>query len=434
MTDKPDNSVPPDVGQRTFWIVLAYAVVLGLLGVASGLVFLGITGLGATWYGNPGIGWFDGPLWWVAVAAGAGMIVGLLRRLFGMPSEIPGLIKDLQSEQIDTRWVPSIVTVSAVSLLGGASLGPEVALGQMGGGFASWLAKRRKADDDDTKALTLSGMAGAFGGLFSSPLVAMVLVLEIARPARRYFHRVFYGSLVASSVAFGLYFTIAGSLFLGIYEVPAYEFEDWHLLAGIGLGVVAAFVAILSVAIGRTAAKAFARLPAPAILKPAIGGLVFGLIGVVVPLTNFTGSEQLETVLENAATLGGWLLVAILLGKMLSFAASSASGFIGGPIFPILFIGGTAGVLVNHLFPDIPLGLAFTCMLAAVPGSIVPAPFSMVLLAGLLTQIGTLQTAPILIAVGAAYLTVVVVESARSLRSQVDGKDGAVPDHDHSSD
>jgi len=434
MTDNRNNSASEDVGQRTFWIMLAYAVVLGLVGVASGLVFLGITGLGEAWYGNPGIGWFDGPLWWVAVAAGAGLIVGLLRRRFGMPSEIPGLINDLQSEQIDTRWVPSIVTVSAVSILGGASLGPEVALGQMGGGFATWLAKRRKSDDDSTKAFTLSGMAGAFGGLFSSPLVAMVLVLEIARPARRYFHRVFYGSLVASSVAFGLYFTIAGSLFLGIYTVPSYEFEDWHLLAGVGLGVLSALVVILSGAIGRTAAKAFARLPTPTMVKPAIGGLVFGLVGVIVPLTNFTGSEQLESVLDNAAELGGWLLLAILLGKMVAFAASSASGFIGGPIFPILFIGGTAGVLVNHLFPDIPLGLAFTCMLAAVPGSIVPAPFSMVLLAGLLTQIGTLQTAPILIAVGAAYLTVVAVESARAARSQVDGKDGAVPDHDHSPD
>jgi hypothetical protein len=103
MTDNRNNSASEDVGQRTFWIMLAYAVVLGLVGVASGLVFLGITGLGEAWYGNPGIGWFDGPLWWVAVAAGAGLIVGLLRRRFGMPSEIPGLINDLQSEQIDTR-------------------------------------------------------------------------------------------------------------------------------------------------------------------------------------------------------------------------------------------------------------------------------------------------------------------------------------------
>ena len=83
---------------------------------------------------------------------------------------------------------------------------------------------------------------------------------------------------------------------------------------------------------------------------------------------------------------------------------SAASGFIGGPIFPVLFIGGTSGVIVNQVFPDVPLGLAFTCLLAAVPGAIVSAPFSLVLLAALLTQVGTLQTAPILIAVGTASL------------------------------
>ena len=408
---------------RAFWLILGYAVVLGLVGVVSGLVFLGITGRGEALYGDPGIGWFDGPLWWVAVAAGAGLVVGLLRRGLGMPSDIPGLIEDLQAEEINARWVPSIVTVSAVSLLGGASLGPEVALGQMGGGFATWLAKRRNLDEDNTKALTLTGMAGAFGGLFSSPLLSMILVLEVARPPRRYFQRVFYGSLVASSVSFGLYFVIVGSLFLGIYEVPTYEFEDWHLLAGVGLGIVAGLVAILSGIIAKAAAKAFARLPAPALVKPVVGGIIFGLIGVVLPLTMFTGSGQLETVIENAATLGGWLLLAILVGKILAFAASAGSGFIGGPIFPILFIGGTAGVLVNHLFPAIPLGLAFTCMLAAVPGSIVSAPFSMVLLAGLLTQIGTLQTAPILIAVGAAYLVVAAVQSVLAVRAAnvVDG-------------
>ena len=60
--------------------------------------------------------------------------------------------------------------------------------------------------------------------------------------------------------------------------------------------------------------------------------------------------------------------MAILLGKMLSFAVSQGSGFVGGPIFPALFIGGTAGVLVHQVIPGVPLGLAFTCLLAAVPG------------------------------------------------------------------
>ena len=90
---------------------------------------------------------------------------------------------------------------------------------------------------------------------------------------------------------------------------------------------------------------------------------------------------------------------------MLTFAVSQASGFIGGPIFPALFIGGTAGVLVHQIFPGLPLGLTFTCMLAAVPGSLIAAPFAMVLLAAFLTAAGALQTAPILIAVLTAFLT-----------------------------
>ena len=94
----------------------------------------------------------------------------------------------------------------------------------------------------------------------------------------------------------------------------------------------------------------------------------------------------------------------LVIAKMLTFAVSQASGFVGGPIFPALFIGGTAGVLVHQVFPGMPLGLAFTCLLAAVPGSLVAAPFSMVLLAAFVTQVGALQTAPILIAVVTAFL------------------------------
>jgi len=58
----------------------------------------------------------------------------------------------------------------------------------------------------------------------------------------------------------------------------------------------------------------------------------------------------------------------------------------------------------TNLIPGVPLGLAVTCLLAAVPGSLVSAPFAMVLAAAFLTQIGALQTAPILISVVTGYL------------------------------
>ncbi len=416
--------------RRSFWRLVGYAALLGVVGAAAGMVFLRVTGVGATLYGEPGTGWFDGPVWWVAVAAVAGLVVGVLRRVLKMPQQTPGLIKDLQDEHVDERAMPSIVAVSAVSLIGGASLGPEVALGQVGGGTAGWIARLRGLGDDDTKSLTLSGMAGAFGGLFSSPLVAMALVVEVARPPRLRFERVFFGSLVASSVAFGVYFAIIGSVFLGVYTIPQYAFEDWHLLAGVGLGVVSAAIAIATVALRMAAGKVFARLRVSEIAKPVIGGAVFGLIAVVVPLTAFTGSDQLAVVLEDAQTLGLGLLLAILVGKMVAFAVSSASGFIGGPIFPILFIGGTSGVIINHVLPDVPLGLAFTCMLAAVPGAIVSAPFSLVLLAALLTQVGTLQTAPILIAVGTASLIVAGIRTIMAERAQASGHEEVGPGAD----
>jgi H+/Cl- antiporter ClcA len=406
-----------------FWRLLGYAALLGVVGVIAGLVFISVANLGSRWYGEAGTGWFEGHPWWVLVAGGAGLLVGLLRRYLRMPEEVPGLIADLRSEHVDRKAVPSIVAVSAVSLIGGASLGPEVALGQMGGGSADLIASRRNLDEDDTKALTLSGMAGAFGGLFSSPLLASFLVLEISRTALRRFERAFFGSLVASSVSFGITFAIAGSIFLGIYEVPAYEYTDWHLVAGIALGLLAALVVILLAVIGAVAKSLFARLPGPALAKPIVGGLLFGLVGVVLPLTNFTGSDQLAVVAQEADERGAALLIATLLGKMVAFVVSTASGFIGGPIFPVLFMGGTAGTIVHELIPAVPLGLAFSCMLAAVPGSVVSAPFSMVLLAALFTQVGALETAPILVAVATASLAVAAVRTVQARRKAAEGSE-----------
>ena len=231
-----------------------------------------------------------------------------------------------------------------------------------------------------------------------------MMIMEIARPGGRRFTKALVGAIVASSVSFGIYFAIAGAVFLDAYQVPPYQFEDWQLLAAVPLGLFAAVVTAVLGLFVKLSAMLFGRLKLPGIVKSTLGGAIFGLVGVALPLTLFTGSDQLGTVLTDAGTLGLGLLVALLIGKMLTFGVSQASGFVGGPIFPALFIGGTAGVLVHQLFPGLPLGLTFTCLLAAVPGSLIAAPFAMVLLAAFMTQVGALQTAPILIAVITAFL------------------------------
>jgi H+/Cl- antiporter ClcA len=403
-------AAPPVTRKREFWVLMGYAVVLGVFGAVAALVFIGVITFGGKWYSDAHPGWFGGHWWWVAVTAAAGAVVGLLRRLTRLPQEVPGLFADLQTEHVNPGLVPGIVAVSTVSLIGGASLGPEKALGAMGGGAGSWLAQRRALGKEDSQVNTLAGFAGAYGGLFSSTVIVVLLILEVARPGGQRFAKALAAEIVASSVSFGIYFAIAGAVFLDHYQVPSYQFSAWQLLAGIPLGLFAALVVTLLAGFMKAAAQLFGQFKAPAIAKSTLGGVIFGIVGVALPLTMFSGSDQLTTVLKDAGTLGVGLLAAILIAKMLAFAVSQGSGFVGGPIFPSLFIGGTAGVLVHQVIPGVPLGLAFTCLLAAVPGALAPAPFSMVLMAAFLTQVGALQTAPILIAVVTAYLTMEAVK------------------------
>ena len=391
-----------------FWVIVRYAVLFGVVLAFAALAFMGLVRAGTDlWFTLPeDPGWFDGNLWWVAVTAGAGLIVGLLRRCFRVPPRCRARSRRSRRQRVEPSTVPGAVAVSLVSLAGGASLGPEDALGKMGGGLGTWVSERRKLSEDVRATNTLSGMSAAYGGLLSSPILASILTLEIARPKAARFADTLVGGLLASTVAFAVYFPIAGSTFVGIYALPSYEYEDWQLLAAVPLGLAAGALALITVVAIGVMKKLTAPLAKFTVLRPVIGGIAFGLVGVALPLTLFTGTDQLTTVIHDGAALGAGLLIAVVFAKILVFALCEATGFIGGPFLVMLFIGGTAGVTAHVLIPGLPEGLAFTAMFAALPAALVAAPFSLILLGALTTQIGTLQIAPVAVAVLTAYLAV----------------------------
>jgi H+/Cl- antiporter ClcA len=393
---------------REFWTVIGYAVVFGIVLAFAGLAFLGLvkggTKLWLTLPENPD--WFSGHWWWVAVTAAAGLLVGVLRHVLQLPAKLAGTLKELRDERVEPSTVLKAVAVSLVSLAGGASLGPEDALGKIGGGLGTWVSTRRKLDKNISGTNALSGMSGAYGGLLSSPVLATSLVIEIARPKRASFTNTAVGALLSATVAFAVYFPIAGSTFVGIYALPSFKYQDWQLAAAVPIGLAAGALALVTaVAIGLLA-KVTAPLADRVVLRSTLGGIAFGLVGVALPLTLTTGTTQLATLIHDGAALGAGLVIAVLFAKILMFALCEATGFVGGPVLVMLFIGGTAGIAAHLLIPGLPEGLAFAAMFAAVPASLIAAPVTLIIMVALTTQIGTLQLAPVAIAVLTAYLAV----------------------------
>ena len=407
-TPASDSVFVPLTKSPGFWAAMRNAALFAVVLSFAALAFLGLLKGGTKlWFTLPkDPGWFDGNLWWVAVTAGAGVLVGVLRRWFQVPAMLPGSIKEIQAQRVEPSTVPAAVAVSLVSLAGGASLGPEDALGKMGGGLGTWVSERQKLSTDEQATNTLSGMSAAYGGLLASPILATSLVLELGRLKARRFADTLVASLLSSSIAFAIYFAIAGSTFVGIFAVPPYKYKDWHLAAAIPLGLAAGALALITLIVIGVMTKLTAPLAERTILRATIGGVIFGLVGVALPLTLFTGTDQLSTVIDKGAILGAGLLIAVVFAKMLVFGLCEATGFIGGPFLVMLFIGGTAGTAAHVLIPGLPGGLAFTTMFAALPGALVAAPFSLIVLVTLTTRIGALQTAPVAIAVLTAYLAV----------------------------
>ncbi len=326
---------------RGFWVIIGYAVVFGLVLAFAGLAFLGLVKGGTKlWFTLPkNPDWFSGSLWWVAVTAAAGVLVGVLRRVFRLPAKLPGTMKELRDERVEPSTVLMAVAVSLVSLVGGASLGPEDALGKMGGGLGTWISERRNLDENTSATNALSGMSGAYGGLLSSPILATSFVVELARPKRARLGDTLVAALLSSTVAFAVYFPIAGSTFLGIYTLPSFKYEDWQLAAAIPLGLVAGALALITVVATGLLAKLTAPLAERTILRSTLGGIAFGLVGVALPLTLFTGTSQLTTVIHDGAALGAGLVIAVVFAKILMLALCEATGFIGGPVLVMLFIG-----------------------------------------------------------------------------------------------
>ena len=405
--------------ERWYRRLLGYAFPIGLAAGVLALLFTEVTGTGSgLFFDDAGTDWWSGEWWWIPLIAAGGLVVAALRRWLAVPEEVPGAIAFAQQAWVDPASGPRLVLVSAVSLVVGASLGPSFGLILMGGALGSWIISRMGSDEGEAKhEYALTGMAGGLGSAFSAPLFAVVLTTELSPTEKGRYVAAFIPQLIAAILGFVVFFGVTSRTFLNAYEVPSYTFDFVDLLVGLLLGGFAAVTLGAVVVINGAVVRAAALVTNPW-LRGLVGGALVGLIAVALPLTLTSGSAQLGTVIQNATVFSIGFVAAVLVAKILAVALSLSAGFLGGNVFPMIFIGGTAGVLVHLLIPAIPLSLSEAAMMAAVPGAFLSAPLSLTLIAAATVGLDPGAVIPVTVAVVTAYLVFSIVRYLVARRSE----------------
>ena len=95
------------------------------------------------------------------------------------------------------------------------------------------------------------------------------------------------------------------------------------------------------------------------------------------PLCLGGGLPQLYAVMTLGKRLGARTVAVTAFTKLLCLGISQGFGFIGGPLFPIIFTGACTGSLIHIIFPGIPVIISFSCGFAAAPVVIIPGKHSL---------------------------------------------------------
>lgn len=321
--------------------------------------------------------------WPVVVLAPAlgGLVVGCLLRFVpgrwgGGPAEVIEA-ELLGPERLSLRRSLIGALASAVTLGSGGSAGREGPVIHLGGAVAAWLAGQLRLPEAGGRVLLGAGVASAISASFNAPIAGALFAIEVV--LRRVSAEALPPIVIASSIG-----AIIGRTAFGDYPafiLPAPRIEShWEFPAFTLLAVAAAAAAALFQIAVMSADWAFRKVALPLWLKPALGGLAVGSIGVFFPEILGVGYETVEAALHGWLDL--WLLLALAVLKTIATAITLGSRLTGGIFSPTLYVGamvgGSFGIVAALAFPDHASDRAVYTMLGmgAVAGAVLGAPIS----------------------------------------------------------
>ena len=359
------------------WCAIAIPVA-GVIGSACALFLWLLDVATRTFWGRP---------WLLYLLPAAGIVIALAYRSFGRSAERGNnLIMDEIHEPgagIPAVMAPLILVATVITHLFGGSAGREGTAVQIGGSVASTFGRWLKLPRADVRRLLMVGIAAGFAGVFGTPLAAAVFAMEVVAIGRMNYEAMF-PCLVAGVVgdwactAWGIHHTQYH------VEVGPVAFQ-WTTAGKVALAAVAFGLASVAFAeLTHGLQHVWRKLIKYDFLRPVAGGaVVIGLVyltgtrdylglGVVSPRPG--GVSIVSSFRPGGAEWLSWWW------KILFTAVTLSSGFKGGEVTPLFFIGATLGNALARLL-DVPLAMGAGVGLAAVFAAAANTPLALSVMA-----------------------------------------------------
>lgn len=364
-------------------LLLLYTVILGSIVGAIIWAFLRIMNLGIEFIWDFIPSKIDFPLYTILVCAVGGLLIGLWKKKFGdYPEELGTVLgKVKKTGRYPYNNIFSTIISALLPLISGASIGPEAGLTGVIAGLCSWVGDKLKLYFKEVKELTQIGMSATLGSIFHSPLFGFIEPIESDKDVvlPKTSKIVLYFTAILSS--FGV-FLLLGKLFggrAGLESLVTDKVDLWQYLYAIPLaaiGILAGYLYFLFKKLTFSLEQKFKKYT---IIRGAVGGLLLGISGTILPLTMFSGEHQMSEVMSEAETIGAVMLIVIAVVKLLLTNICIDSGLKGGHFFPIIFCGISIGCAMS-LILGIDIVFSASIVTTALVGHTLKKPLATVLL------------------------------------------------------
>ncbi|WP_457559561.1 chloride channel protein [Candidatus Harpocratesius sp.] len=301
-----------------------------------------------------------------------GLLVGVIISKFSKESKgsgIPYLLESVtfKSAQISPRIGFFKTICTSITIGSGGNAGKEGPIALIAASFGSFFGQKLNLHVEDKRLLMTCGLAAGIAGSFKAPIGGALFGLEI----------LYQGITLSASIPVFLA-SVVGVVITGIFygfephfavnfEISSIHTVEYPIF--ILLGVFSAGISFVHFITYRKISKWFQKIKIPFAFKPAIGGLIVGIIVMFFPSYGLYGSgfNGMQMTFDMKFTINAFFILGLL--KIITASSTIGSGGSGGVFAPLLYIGCMFGGLFSLFFqiliPDSISNPTLYCILGA---------------------------------------------------------------------